>query len=124
MKQLTGKILILLSLVLLLTHVFSEQTIQMAFEMNSDYIQSELCINKDYPNSTCFGKCYFSNQIEKNQERKQSPEYQSNKHTYYLPVIADTENPNYTECKAHTFEYSFMYSGTYTTSLFRPPIIA
>jgi hypothetical protein len=121
MKKLTGKILILLSLVLLLTHVFSEQTIQLAFEMNSSYIQSELCINKDNPESSCFGKCYLSNQIEKNQERKQSPEYQINKQTFYLPVLKENKSASITENTTHSFGYHFLYSNNYTSSLLRPP---
>lgn len=124
MKSIMGKTLVMLAVILLLTHVFNERIIQIAFNLNRDYIQSELCINKDNPESNCFGKCYFSNQIKKNQERKQSPEYQSNKQTYYLTVLENTECTDYSEDNTHTFEYSFMYSSSFTSTLFRPPITA
>jgi len=42
------------------------------YAINKDYIASNLCINKDTPQSSCEGKCYLEKKITESAESKDS----------------------------------------------------
>lgn len=42
------------------------------YAVNLEYIASELCINKEKPQSTCNGKCYLNSELEQAQNLNES----------------------------------------------------
>jgi hypothetical protein len=65
-EQLT--VYILLTLVLLQT--FSREVLVVDYALNRTSITARFCINKARPELHCDGKCYFSKQLKKQQERE------------------------------------------------------
>lgn len=124
MKRIFGKILIFISVLLLFTHVFSDSLVHFAFNLNEKYIQTELCALRDSLNNTCLGKCYLTNQVEKNQERKESPEFQNNKQDFYITSENNTIAFSYAIKSMHAYFYIQRYSPSHKLSLLRPPILS
>jgi hypothetical protein len=65
-KQLTA--CVLLTLVLLQT--FSREVLVVDYALNHTSITARFCVNKARPQLHCDGKCYFSKQLKKQQERE------------------------------------------------------
>ncbi|MEX0812103.1 MAG: hypothetical protein WD048_07785 [Chitinophagales bacterium] len=121
MKRQLSKILIFPTVILLFTHVFNERIIQLAFDLNQDFIKNELCIKKDTPGNSCLGACYFSDQMEKEQERKESPEYLLQKEVFYLSNTLENKFAVNTSIKKRFFLFNENYTAHWNPSLFRPP---
>jgi hypothetical protein len=53
--------------------------VYMGFEINKQYIATELCVNRDKPEMHCNGKCYLMKKLKQAQEKEQKQERQSQK---------------------------------------------
>lgn len=61
-------------IVVLLTSNFSRLFIYVGFELNKNYIASELCENIAKPKLDCKGKCYLKKKLQQAEEKEQSDE--------------------------------------------------
>lgn len=59
------------------------------FLLNQDYIKVFLCINKEYPKTSCNGKCYLSKQLKKtkNESQNEFPELINTKHVFNISSV-------------------------------------
>ena len=55
------------------------------FEMNKNYIATELCINKSRPELHCNGKCYLLKKLKQAQEKEQKQEKENSKMQVQFP---------------------------------------
>jgi hypothetical protein len=64
----------LLMVIAVLSPAFLQLGVVAYFQVNKNYIQQQLCINKNNPKSNCNGHCYLTKQLKKAEEgeRKQS----------------------------------------------------
>ena len=51
----------------------------MGFELNKQFIATELCVNKDKPEMNCNGKCYLMKKLKQAQDKEQKQERQAQK---------------------------------------------
>lgn len=68
MKFISASIL----LIALLAQNCSRYLIVLNYELNKDYIEKNLCENRNKPKCCCHGKCYLKKQLEKN-DSEQNP---------------------------------------------------
>ena len=97
------------------------------FALNKQYVADNLCINKSRPLLHCNGKCYFMKKVKQAQESEKKQESRDNLNrldvsyfqepfrlTLVEPAITDLSLPS-------SFSYSYQYSNSYLTAIFRPP---
>lgn len=80
MKKITQYGSTLLILVLMASSLSTAFTV-LSFKLNQSYIASELCVNRDVPDSDCHGKCYLTKKLQQqNKERNEgnAPEVRQN----------------------------------------------
>lgn len=63
----------ILLLTVILSQTFSRFIIIANYELNKEYISKVLCENRDKPKMNCNGKCQLNKQLEKENEKEQSP---------------------------------------------------
>ncbi|OWK68821.1 hypothetical protein [Pedobacter sp. AJM] len=119
--------IIWLFLLAVFTSNFSGLFVYAGYEMNRDYITSNLCINRNKPQMHCQGKCYLMRKVkeaEQNENNKSaktaldqlSISFCQNTHT---PVFNAVQIPDDEE-EAYP-QYSYCYSSQYINNIFRPP---
>ena len=64
------RLAIILCVLCVLVQPLSKQGIMMVYQLNKDYIASELCENRFIPGSDCQGKCHLRKELQKDTERK------------------------------------------------------
>ncbi|GGG12984.1 hypothetical protein [Pontibacter amylolyticus] len=64
------RLAIILCVLCVLVQPLSKQGIMMVYQLNRDYIASELCENRFIPGSDCQGKCHLRKELKKDTERK------------------------------------------------------
>ena len=57
---------------MMLTANFSRFFIYAGFELNKNYIASELCENRDKPMMHCNGKCYLMKKLKQAEEKEKA----------------------------------------------------
>lgn len=95
------------------------------YVLNYDYIQKELCENKEKPKMNCHGKCYLKKEIKKVEEKEQSPAMPNFKEVtedYYVPAdeITPRFNQEYEQMTALHTETPELLSG-FASGLLDPP---
>ncbi|HEY0177447.1 MAG TPA: hypothetical protein VGC08_13780 [Pedobacter sp.] len=55
-----------------LTANFSQLLVYAGFELNQDYIVSELCINRNRPELHCNGKCYLKRKLKQAEQKEKN----------------------------------------------------
>jgi hypothetical protein len=93
--------------------------------IHKDYIEKNLCVQKDNPSNTCHGKCYLHERLKKQSEpvdadksdRKLIPENKLDDH-----IKASSDIPCLFGREAHTF-YCYLINNTiaFSTDIFVPP---
>lgn len=99
--------------ILLVLAIFIQATsctwICMGFELNKDYITTQLCINRFEPAVTCSGFCYIDKQLEKERDQQDpAPKAKQIDLNIYLPLTcfllkSDEDFTGFTCC---TFVFS------------------
>jgi len=97
------------------------------FELNHKYIAENLCINRDKPWLHCNGKCYFMRKIKQAEENEKKQDAKDNlsrleisffqepyKITFIEPTILEANKSNFPP-------YTYQYSSSYLSTIFRPP---
>jgi hypothetical protein len=51
---------------------FNQLFVYAGFELNENYIVSELCINRDQPQLQCNGKCYLMQKVKQAEQKEKS----------------------------------------------------
>ncbi|MHC2991667.1 hypothetical protein OB13_08720 [Pontibacter sp. HJ8] len=71
------KLLVLLLCVMcVLVQPLSKQAIYLVYELNKEYIATELCEQRLIPDSDCDGKCYLRKALKKDSEREKESQRQ------------------------------------------------
>jgi hypothetical protein len=122
-----NRITAIILLVSLTTANFSRFFIYAGFELNKNYIASKLCENRDKPWLHCNGHCYFMKKIKQAQENEKKQQAKDNlnrleisffQESYRIPFI----EPVVLENNKSTFpRYTYQYSSSYLSTIFRPP---
>ncbi len=97
------------------------------YKINQDFIAEVLCINKEEPMSTCYGKCYLEQQFEKteDQEEKQAPS--DKKEQLEVPYCYSRTSYHFLSVSDHyrgklSFDYvTEFYKSSFMADIFRPP---
>lgn len=113
-------ILLLLSLFVL---NFANAFVFAGFELNQQYIATNLCVNRNKPQLHCNGKCYLMNKLKQAQEKEQKQERQSMKiQVQDALVVAPLIFKQYPFAEIH-FHVPFSTGMPQTTynAIFHPP---
>lgn len=68
---------------------FTKLFIYAGFELNHEYIVTELCENRDMPEMNCDGQCYLSKKIKQAEEKEKSQERESQKHNFQEAFLTE-----------------------------------
>ena len=68
---------------------FTKLFIYAGFELNHEYIVTELCENRDMPELNCDGQCYLSKKLKQAAEKEKSQERESQKHNFQEAFITE-----------------------------------
>jgi hypothetical protein len=121
LKQLTAYFL----LFSLLAVNFSRFFIFAGFELNKNYIASNLCENRDKPWLHCNGKCYFAKKIKQAQENERNDERQSQKNLFQEAAITNASSIKFQNHLLHIIDTPYRSGrlAQFNGTLFRPPQI-
>ena len=102
---------------------FSRFFIFAGFELNRNYIASNLCENIDEPWMHCEGKCYLEKKIKQTQESEKSDEHQSQKNLFQEAAITDSSPIKFQNQLLHIINTPYPPGGLaqFNGTLFRPP---
>ncbi len=114
-------------LIAVISSNYSLLLVYAGFALNKKYVADNLCINRSRPLLNCNGKCYFMKKVKQAQENEKNQESHDNLNRLNLsyfqepfrltlvePAITDLSLPS-------SFSYSYQYSNSYLTTVFRPP---
>jgi hypothetical protein len=73
---------------------FTKLFIYAGFELNHEYIVTELCENRDMPELNCAGQCYLFKKLEQAEEKKKNQERESQKHNFQEAFITEKISVN------------------------------
>ncbi len=121
------RIFVLLMVVVVLSPAFLQLGVVAYFQFNKNYIQQQLCINKNNPKSNCNGHCYLTKQLKKAEEgeRKQSSRIVKEKEeiiSNYTDSLPLAYFPNYTVRNFVPYPSQNISVDTYS-SLLKPPAV-
>ena len=113
--------------VVVLSPAFLQLGVVAYFQFNKNYIQQQLCINKNNPKSNCKGHCYLTKQLKKAEEgeRKQSSRIVKEKEeiiSNYTDSLPLAYFPNYTVRNFVPYLSQNISVDTYS-SLLKPPAV-
>ncbi|MEX2565432.1 MAG: hypothetical protein WD431_05785 [Cyclobacteriaceae bacterium] len=87
-----------------------------------EYISEVLCVNKDKPISTCNGKCYLSQQLEKAQETEKKDKSIPTVEQERIPmIICELKFPNFTVGNSFSQKFSAFYQFSIKDLSITPP---
>ncbi len=121
------RVFVLLMVVVVLSPAFLQLGVVAYFQFNKNYIQQQLCINKNNPKSNCKGHCYLTKQLKKAEEgeRKQSSRIVKEKEeiiSNYTDSLPLAYFPNYTVRNFVPYPSQNISVDTYS-SLLKPPAV-
>lgn len=97
------------------------------FELNRNYISSNICENRDKPWMHCNGKCYFMKKIKQAEDDEKKETAKDNlsrlEITFFQePFSLSFLTPVILNNKQQAFaNYTYHYSSHYIDTIFRPP---
>ena len=97
------------------------------FKINRDFIAEVFCINKDVPEEMCNGGSYLTDQLEKNEEREQSPATSTRnlEITFFIENMAGARPFQFASFTTHFFYCTrVFFSSNYLGEVFHPPQMA
>jgi hypothetical protein len=68
---------------------FTKLFIYAGFELNHEYIVTELCENRDDPTIGCEGQCYLSKKLKQAEEKEKNQERESQKHHFQEAFLTE-----------------------------------
>jgi hypothetical protein len=68
---------------------FSQLLVYAGFEMNENYIVSELCINRDKPQLHCNGRCYLMRKLKQAEQKEKSRDRENQRSMFQLGVVVE-----------------------------------
>lgn len=68
---------------------FTKLFIHAGFELNYEYIVTELCENRDNPTLGCEGQCYLSKKLKQAEEKEKSQKRESQKHHFQEAFLTE-----------------------------------
>ena len=68
---------------------FSQLFVYAGFEMNENYIVSELCINRDKPQLQCNGKCYLMKKLKQAEQKEKSRDRENQRSLFQVGVVVE-----------------------------------
>lgn len=94
------------------------------YELEKDYVISQLCINKDVPGSCCKGKCFIEKQTsEKEAEGIIINVLKNIKEDLFFSKTTTSQSTIVFTQKIHTIEHPILLS-SYHNKLIKPPTFA
>ncbi|MEP6951485.1 MAG: hypothetical protein ABI863_19500 [Ginsengibacter sp.] len=117
-------IIAILLIVTIAVQTFSKWIVIATYEINKDYIASNLCINKAKPSCCCKGKCFLQKKLVADEDQQQPTGNSAHPDTQFefflqKPVQIDFRLP------ALSNRYNFYYlngsSQEFAPSFFQPP---
>lgn len=113
-------ILLLLSL---LTANCSSLFVYMGFELNKQFIATELCVNKDKPEMHCNGNCYLMKKLKQAQDKEQKQERQAQKtHVQDALIVSPLKFERYAFAEAVLhIPFSMGMPQSIKDAIFHPP---
>jgi hypothetical protein len=92
------------------------------YHINGNYIASNLCENKDKPNSCCHGRCFLKKQMQKeDSEKNGSSTVRDNLEITWFFEENPSENIAILSSVAHVDRYLMKSYHTSLSSCFHPP---
>lgn len=68
---------------------FTKLLVYAGFELNHEYIVTELCENRDNPMLNCEGQCYLSKKLKQAEEKEKSQERESQKQNFQEAFLTE-----------------------------------
>lgn len=67
----------------------SQLFVYAGFELNQNYIASELCINRDKPQLHCNGKCYLMRKLKQAEQKEKSRDREDQRSLFQQGVVVE-----------------------------------
>ena len=120
------KILVIILLVQILSLTCKDLLTYAHFYLNQDFIAANYCVNREFTETLCSGKCYLKKSIEQNQKENQdipSPTTEKKTIPVFLSLDANALTSNsFDQSKKQAITYlTDVYSFTYLNRIFHPP---
>jgi hypothetical protein len=68
---------------------FNQLFVYAGFELNENYIVSELCINRDQPQLQCNGKCYLMQKVKQAEQKEKSRDRENQRSLFQVGVVVE-----------------------------------
>jgi hypothetical protein len=113
-------------LVALLSANFSRLFVYAGFELNKEYIATQLCENKDKPQLHCDGHCYFMKKVKQVQEKEKSNERQTQKSLFQEVFVKSSSSVVFfSQVVDIVFTpYQTLKTTPFSGAVFQPPQLA
>ena len=113
-------------LVALLSANFSRLFVYAGFELNKQYIATELCENLDKPWLHCDGHCYFVKKVKQAQEKEKSNERETQKSLFQEVFVASSNSVKFYSqvLSIVSTPYKSPKTTPFTGAVFHPPQLA
>jgi len=113
-------------LVALLSANFSRLFVYAGFELNKEYIATQLCENKDKPLLHCDGHCYFMKKVKQAQDKEKSNERQTQKSLFQEVFVKSSSSVKFfSQVIATVFTpYQVLKATPFSGAVFQPPQLA
>jgi hypothetical protein len=67
----------------------SQLLVYAGFELNRNYIVSELCINRDKPQLHCNGKCYLMRKLKQAEQKEKNRDLENQRSMFQLGIVVE-----------------------------------
>lgn len=121
-----NRVTALVLLVALLSANFSRLFVYAGFELNKEYIVTQLCENRDKPQLHCDGHCYFMKKIKQVQEKEKGNERQTQKSLFQEVFVKSSNSIKFFSQVVNTVitPYQLLKSTSFPGAVFQPPQLA
>lgn len=116
-----------LFLLAVFTSNFSGLFVYVSYELNRDYISSNLCVNSDKPWLNCKGQCYLMKKIREAEKDENNRAAKIALNQLSVSFFQNGYTPSFItdqilidQDKVYSY-YRYCYSSQYITRIFRPP---
>jgi hypothetical protein len=67
----------------------SQLLVYAGFELNQNYIISELCTNRDKPQLHCNGKCYLMRKLKQAEQKEKNRDLENQRSMFQLGIVVE-----------------------------------
>jgi len=123
MKDIIFKILIYITVIYFLIYYYRLVLPYVEYEVNKEYIEKNLCENRDKPWMNCHGKCHLKKQIKKaSEEDKKHNPFITTENTllFFLTNVSLSEFDYSSNLLKNTYYYNF-YNYIFISEILKPP---